>query len=315
MTEQNYIFKFKRGTKQALEQSNPVLQPGEPAVELDTGNMKVGDNDGTEYNSLPYVGRADMPNHLVSPSYFDNVVYLSRELPSEYECSVIGLSSTKKEMSRTINLLQGNVYSLTKAEIGPFGNSDYTSPIKFYDLQGNLIEFKKGDIKKVTSSNHVLLPVATDGYISPFEELNIVFKQMSSDEIDDDIDVGYFASDCDYKTEGYNYIGGGSYPIPGSINPLTLYFTEDFTNTLDENTQYTVGSWSADVIENYNLYPWQMRDNGITLKAAFSDGEITANIVVMNWSDASTLTNAALWLQNNPNEKWISFKSTPIEEI
>lgn len=46
---------FLRGTKDALETENPVLLAGQPAVELDTGQLKIG-NGTTAYNSLPYVG-------------------------------------------------------------------------------------------------------------------------------------------------------------------------------------------------------------------------------------------------------------------
>lgn len=44
-----------RGTKSAITAENPVLLAGQPCVELDTGQMKVG-NGTTAYNSLPYVG-------------------------------------------------------------------------------------------------------------------------------------------------------------------------------------------------------------------------------------------------------------------
>lgn len=46
---------FLRGTKSAIATENPVLLAGQPCVETDTGQMKVG-NGTTAYNSLPYVG-------------------------------------------------------------------------------------------------------------------------------------------------------------------------------------------------------------------------------------------------------------------
>lgn len=46
---------FLRGTKSAIAAENPVLLAGQPCVETDTGQMKVG-NGSTAYNSLPYVG-------------------------------------------------------------------------------------------------------------------------------------------------------------------------------------------------------------------------------------------------------------------
>lgn len=46
---------FLRGTKSAITAENPVLLAGQPCVELDTGQLKIG-NGSTAYNSLPYVG-------------------------------------------------------------------------------------------------------------------------------------------------------------------------------------------------------------------------------------------------------------------
>ena len=46
---------FLRGTKSAITADNPVLLAGQPCLETDTGQMKVG-NGTAAYNSLPYVG-------------------------------------------------------------------------------------------------------------------------------------------------------------------------------------------------------------------------------------------------------------------
>lgn len=45
---------LRRGTAAAWTSSNPVLAAGEPAVETDTGNLKVGDGT-TSWASLPYI--------------------------------------------------------------------------------------------------------------------------------------------------------------------------------------------------------------------------------------------------------------------
>lgn len=49
---------FLRGTKSAITAENPVLLAGQPCVETDTGQMKIG-NGSTAYNSLPYVGSSN----------------------------------------------------------------------------------------------------------------------------------------------------------------------------------------------------------------------------------------------------------------
>ena len=46
---------FKRGTAQALWAQNPILLSGQPAYELDTKKLKIGDGH-TRYTALPYIG-------------------------------------------------------------------------------------------------------------------------------------------------------------------------------------------------------------------------------------------------------------------
>ena len=46
---------FKRGTAKAFWVKNPILLAGQPAIELDTNRLKVGDGK-TKYNKLPYIG-------------------------------------------------------------------------------------------------------------------------------------------------------------------------------------------------------------------------------------------------------------------
>ena len=45
---------FKRGTSSAFKFVNPVLLDGQPAFEIDTFKLKIGDG-RTEYNLLPYI--------------------------------------------------------------------------------------------------------------------------------------------------------------------------------------------------------------------------------------------------------------------
>lgn len=46
---------LKRGTAKAFRIQNPILLEGQPAVELDTHKLKIGDG-FNHYNSLPYIG-------------------------------------------------------------------------------------------------------------------------------------------------------------------------------------------------------------------------------------------------------------------
>lgn len=55
MTAGNAIIQLRRGTEEAWAAANPVLAPGEPGVEIDTGREKLGDGT-TAWNDLPYKG-------------------------------------------------------------------------------------------------------------------------------------------------------------------------------------------------------------------------------------------------------------------
>lgn len=56
-----YTIKLKRGQSSSWTNLNPVLAPGEPGFELDTGRLKIG-NGVDAWNKLSYVGEQDSPS-------------------------------------------------------------------------------------------------------------------------------------------------------------------------------------------------------------------------------------------------------------
>lgn len=52
-------FQFRRGLSEVLRRKNILLAEGEPAFELDTNKLKVGDGK-TLYNDLPYINGVDV---------------------------------------------------------------------------------------------------------------------------------------------------------------------------------------------------------------------------------------------------------------
>jgi hypothetical protein len=53
MAENEIYFKLRRGTRELWAVRNPILRQGEPGVELDTSDFKIGDG-VTPWNDLPY---------------------------------------------------------------------------------------------------------------------------------------------------------------------------------------------------------------------------------------------------------------------
>lgn len=52
-------FQLRRGNAEVWAKNNPVLAAGEPAFELDTGKLKIGNGNDT-YNDLPYLSADDV---------------------------------------------------------------------------------------------------------------------------------------------------------------------------------------------------------------------------------------------------------------
>lgn len=52
----NVKFQLRRATAHEWTTRNPVLRPGEPGVETDTGQMKIGNETCDRWINLPYVG-------------------------------------------------------------------------------------------------------------------------------------------------------------------------------------------------------------------------------------------------------------------
>lgn len=51
-----------RGRAEVLAKVNPVLEAGEPCLELDTGKFKFGIDGVKTWNELPYVGGSELPD-------------------------------------------------------------------------------------------------------------------------------------------------------------------------------------------------------------------------------------------------------------
>ena len=54
----NRPLQLKRGTARAFRKTNPILLEGQPAFEIDSNRLKIGDGKKC-YNDLPYIGEGD----------------------------------------------------------------------------------------------------------------------------------------------------------------------------------------------------------------------------------------------------------------
>ncbi len=68
------IIRLKRGLAESWKTIDPVLAPGEAGVEIDTGQIKIGDG-VSSYNGLPYVGSGSQALQLHIDSLTPHPVY------------------------------------------------------------------------------------------------------------------------------------------------------------------------------------------------------------------------------------------------
>lgn len=82
------LIKLKRGQSASWTRLNPILEPGEPGFEMDTGRLKIG-NGLTPWNELVYVGETDVVNaatHYEFPSIGrPNAIYKAEEERKIYQ--------------------------------------------------------------------------------------------------------------------------------------------------------------------------------------------------------------------------------------
>ena len=116
-----YVISLKRGKTSSWAALNPVLQPGEPGFEIDTGKLKIG-NGIDEWLNLAYVGEnkqlvVTANTHYDFPSIGDiNIIYKASQEKQlyqwneelfDYELIIdTNLYITKKELQEAINNLQ-----------------------------------------------------------------------------------------------------------------------------------------------------------------------------------------------------------------
>ena len=86
----NYTIQLKRGKSSSWVTLNPVLNPGEPGFEIDTGKMKIG-NGIDEWLDLPYIGQdktliVNAETHYDFPAIGDaNIIYKASQEKQFYQ--------------------------------------------------------------------------------------------------------------------------------------------------------------------------------------------------------------------------------------
>lgn len=92
-----YTIQLKRGMAASWKSLNPVLEPGEPGVEIDTGRFKIG-NGSDAWTDLKYAGEdgtgvVNAATHFDFPSIGDvNTIYKAYEEKKIYQWNSMSLA-------------------------------------------------------------------------------------------------------------------------------------------------------------------------------------------------------------------------------
>lgn len=126
-----YTIQFKRGRASSWKVLNPVLAPGEPGYEIDTGKLKIG-NGTDEWLDLKYVGEnvstiINTETHYDFPTIGDvNVLYKASQEKQLYQWNPI---SNEYEILLKNNLVTYDMLqeAIDKIEIPEIALEDYAT--------------------------------------------------------------------------------------------------------------------------------------------------------------------------------------------
>lgn len=116
-----YTIQLKRGKASSWTTLNPILQPGEPGFEIDTGKIKIG-NGVDEWLDLKYIGEdkalvINANTHYDFPTIGDvNIIYKAsqekqlyqwNEENFDYELLIdVSIYATKEELQKAIDNIE-----------------------------------------------------------------------------------------------------------------------------------------------------------------------------------------------------------------
>lgn len=127
-------FYFKRGKSEAWKTQNPVLGPGEPGFEIDTGRLKVG-NGTIAWNDLEYV--------TDSSNLMDDVV------------KYLGSASTVPDVANDGEICEVNdaFYIRSNGQWKPLGKGETVSSVEVIKLRGNTMTIETVEINGAKYDN------------------------------------------------------------------------------------------------------------------------------------------------------------------
>ena len=151
-----YTIQLKRGQSKSWTTLNPVLQPGEPGFEIDTGKLKIG-NGVDEWVNLKYVNDekdlilsadtfADFPeigeSDVIYKASKEKQLYQWNDEIKEYELLVRSDYVTYEQMNTVIN-----------QSISELSLEDYATKAYALDLFGQMIPLSHEEIIEICNKN------------------------------------------------------------------------------------------------------------------------------------------------------------------
>lgn len=106
---------LRRGTAASWTSTNPVLAAGEPGIETDTGQMKVG-NGSTAWNSLSYVN--NYPNTNINPQTGTSYTLVLSDAGRMIEISNTSAITLNVPLDSSVNFGTGTQINILQTNTG-----------------------------------------------------------------------------------------------------------------------------------------------------------------------------------------------------
>lgn len=144
----NTTFLLRRGKQDTWTEKNPILQYGEPGFEKETGKIKIGLNNSSHWNDLPYL--------FSNPVVEDNSALIITK--DQKHDSIIALKGYAEAEVNSIPIKSET--GLNWTPIANISTSNSTSTI--YEILAGANNTYKGEADIVTNNNGIITLMAKD---------------------------------------------------------------------------------------------------------------------------------------------------------
>lgn len=274
-------FRLKRGNASVWASKNPVLDPGEPGFEIDTGKLKIG-NGTSAWNDLAYLaGESEGSTPAESES---GIEFVNIEFDVENEDEFTNITADKTNVD-LYNILQEGKYIIAKAAHREYSSPVYL-PLVSVRLKGNSSD-SAFTFSGMVGTEVVVINLGSDeirieqGELADSDEVDRLSNQLSS-----------LQTTVSNLPRGIRFLGKGNVLPPfdgGEIENGDIYLVGDKEYIAYNETWYELGDYGAYVTQS----DLNTKVDKVSGKGLSTEDYTTAEKNKLAGIDMSTKANAA----------------------